>query len=140
MSMELLGRQLYLTYRASRDRLDEALGTAGASVPEWVVLKAAGDEPELSQRELAGRVLVTGSTLTHHLDRLEADGLIVRTRDARDRRVVRIRLTADGKHRRAALDAIVVEHDRRLKALLPSEDVTTLRRLLAHLERALGEG
>jgi DNA-binding MarR family transcriptional regulator len=137
--MELLGRQLYRTYRAMRDRLDEALGLAGASVPQWVVLTSVGDEPELSQRELAGRVLVTGSTLTHHLDRLEGHGLIARTRDERDRRVVRISLTADGARRREELDAIVAGHDRQIRALLPGPDADELAGLLAGLERKLGE-
>ena len=75
------------------------------------VLKTVGDEPDLSQRELAARMLVTGSTLTHHLDRLEADGFIDRTRDAADRRIVRVSLTAAGKHRRTELDAIVASGD-----------------------------
>ena len=140
MSMELLGRQLYLAYRAMRDRLDEALGAAGASVPQWIVLKSVGDEPELSQRELAGRVLVTGSTLTHHLDRLERGGLIVRTRDAEDRRVIRISLTERGKHRRTELEAVVAAHDQRIAALLSERDAMALRRLLAQVEQGLNEG
>jgi MarR family transcriptional regulator for hemolysin len=138
--MELLGRQLYLAYRAMRDRLDEALGAAGASVPQWIVLKSVGDEPELSQRELAGRVLVTGSTLTHHLDRLERGGLIVRTRDADDRRVIRISLTERGKHRRTELEAVVAAHDQRIAALLSERDARALRRLLAQVEQGLNEG
>jgi MarR family transcriptional regulator for hemolysin len=138
--MELLGRQLYLAYRAMRDRLDEALGAAGASVPQWIVLKSVGDEPELSQRELARRVLVTGSTLTHHLDRLERGGLIVRTRDAEDRRIIRISLTERGKHRRTELEAVVATHDQRIAALLSERDAVALRRLLAQVEQGLNEG
>lgn len=135
--MELLGRQLYVTYRAMRDRLEETLRDAGASVPQWVVLKSVGDEPELSQRELAGRVLVTGSTLTHHLDRLERDGLIVRTRDVEDRRIVRISLTELGKHRRTELEAVVRANDDRLNSLLNQRDAAALRRLLERLEQGL---
>ena len=104
---------------------------AGASMPQWVVLKTVGDEPDLSQRELADRVLVTGSTLTHHLDRLEADGFIVRTRDTDDRRVVRISLTSAGKHRRTELDAVVGGARRHVAAvLLATADAATLNRLL----------
>lgn len=140
MSMDPLGRQLYRTYRAVRERLEESLSAAGASVPQWVVLKSVGDEPELSQRELAGRVLVTGSTLTHHLDRLERDGLIERARDADDRRVIRISLTEAGKHRRTELEAIVAAHEARLAGLLGDRDAATLRRLLARVDQRLGEG
>ncbi|MFT3851943.1 MAG: MarR family transcriptional regulator [Ilumatobacteraceae bacterium] len=138
--MDLLGRQLYRTYRAVRERLEESLSVAGISVPQWVVLKSVGDEPELSQRELADRVLVTGSTLTHHLDRLEREGLIERTRDADDRRVIRISLTEAGKHRRTELEAIVAAHEERLSGLLGERDATALRRLLARVEQRLSEG
>ena len=108
-------------------------------MPQWVVLKSVGDEPELSQRELAGRVLVTGSTLTHHLDRLERDGLIVRVRDLDDRRIVRISLTERGKHRRTELETVVAANDARLRGLVSERDAVTLRRLLERVERGLAE-
>jgi DNA-binding MarR family transcriptional regulator len=135
--MEPLGRQVYLTYRTMRDRLDEDMRVAGASVPQWIVLKSVGDEPDLSQRELADRVLVTGSTLTHHLDRMEGDGYITRTRDTTDRRVVRISLTAAGKHRRTELDNVVAVADRRLRGLLAADDAAVLQRILAGLQHGL---
>ncbi len=137
--MEMLGRQLYLAYRAMRDHLDEALRAVDASVPQWIVLRSAGDEPELSQRELADRILVTGSTLTHHLDRLEADGLIARSRDLQDRRIIRISLTAAGKDRRTELEGIVTAHDRRLQALLTPGDAAELGRLLGRVRRGMDE-
>jgi DNA-binding MarR family transcriptional regulator len=137
--MERLGRQLYLTFRALRDRLDEDMRRAGASMPQWIVLKTVGDEPELSQRELAARILVSGSTLTHHLDRLEADGYITRSRDASDRRVLRVALTPDGKQRRIDLDAVVAARDGVVDSLLTGRQVRTLNGLLAALEQRLTE-
>jgi MarR family transcriptional regulator, transcriptional regulator for hemolysin len=137
--MEPLGRQVYLTYRTLRDRLDEDMRTAGASVPQWIVLKSVGDEPDLSQRELADRVLVTGSTLTHHLDRLEADGYITRSRDASDRRVLRVALTPEGKQRRSNLDAVVAARDRYVESLLTGREAATLNRLLATLQQRLDD-
>ena len=135
--MEPLGRQLYLTFRAMRDRLDEDMRTVGASMTQWIVLKTVGDEPELSQRQLADRVLVTGSTLTHHLDRMEADGFISRTRDASDRRITRIALTTAGKQRRAELDAVVGGHDGHVAGVLTPADTAKLNRLLRDLYERL---
>jgi len=135
--MEALGRQLYLTFRAMRDRLDDDMRAVGASMTQWIVLKTVGDQPDLSQRELAERVLVTGSTLTHHLDRMEADGYIARTRDAYDRRVTRVSLTTGGKHRREELDAVVGAHDGRVVAMLPARDADALNRLLRDLYERL---
>jgi MarR family transcriptional regulator for hemolysin len=135
--MQPLGRQLYRTFRAMRERLDDDMRAAGASMSQWLVLKTVGDEPELSQRQLAERVFSTGSTLTHHLDRMEADGFITRSRDAHDRRVVRVALTREGKQRRAELDAVVTARDGVLESLLSARQATTLNRLLAELERRL---
>ncbi|MET0146242.1 MAG: MarR family transcriptional regulator [Ilumatobacteraceae bacterium] len=133
--MERLGRQLYLTFRSVRERLDGDLASAGASVSQWILLKSAGDEPGLSQRQLADRVLLTGSTLTHHLDRLEADGYIARTRDLGDRRVVRVSLTAAGQGRRRQLDGVVESSDAVLRTLLSADEYDSLNALLAVLHR-----
>jgi len=138
--METIGRQLYLAHRHSHDLLDQAMRAVGGSMPQWIVLKTVGDMPDMSQRALADVLRLAGSTLTHHLDRMEADGYLARTRDAADRRVVRISLTAAGKHRRSELDGIVQARDRQINELLGERDAKQLRRLLARLRTALDEG
>ena len=137
--MEPLGRQLYLTFRTMRDRLDEDMRAVGGSMSQWIVLKTVGDHPELSQRELADRVLLTGSTLTHHLDRMEAAGYLERSRDTHDRRVVRVSLTEAGKHRRVELDRVVEGSEQRLMSLIAPNEAKTLNRSLSRLQERLGE-
>jgi DNA-binding MarR family transcriptional regulator len=137
--MERLGRQLYLTFRTMRDRLDEDMRAVGGSMSQWIVLKTVGDHPELSQRELADRVLLTGSTLTHHLDRMEAAGYLERSRDTQDRRVVRVSLTEAGKHRRVELDRVVEGSEQRLMSLIAPNEAKTLNRSLSRLQERLGE-
>ena len=117
-----------------RDRLDEDMRAAGASMPQWIVLKTVGDEPELSQRELADRVLVTGSTLTHHLDRLEADGYITpHAATPSDRRVAARRADAG---RQAAPQPSSTPSSAATtatsKSLLTAREAATLNRLLRH--------
>jgi len=137
ISMDLLGRQLFLTFRVHRDRLDAAMRTVGASMPQWIVLKTIGDEPDLAQRQLAERMRTAGSTLTHHLDRLEQHGYLVRRRDGTDRRVIRVALTPAGAARRAELDLIAQAHSTALEGLLGERDAKQLRRLLTRLRDAL---
>jgi MarR family transcriptional regulator for hemolysin len=137
--MERLGRQLYLTWKAAHDRLDSRLGEVGGSISQWVVLRVLVDEPALSHRDLARRLELTGATLTHHLDRLESEGYIERIRDTGDRRVVRVEVTPVGKARFHALDAIAVESDDALRALLSEREATTLVRVLSKLHARLGD-
>ena len=50
-----------------------------------------------SQRDLAGHLRLAPATLTPVLDALEAQGALIRVRDAVDRRVVRVSVTARGR-------------------------------------------
>ena len=47
--------------------------------------------------ELSQRMMVTGGNVTGITDGLEKEGLVVREVDAADRRVFRVKLTAEGK-------------------------------------------
>jgi DNA-binding MarR family transcriptional regulator len=61
----------------------------------------------VAHRELAAELGVAPGTLTPVVDALERAGQAVRVRDAADRRVVRVSVTAPGRARHAAaLDAV----------------------------------
>jgi MarR family transcriptional regulator for hemolysin len=131
--MDFVGRELALVAKTLRARFEARLAEAGASFPAWAVLSRAIAEEGLSQRELAERIGIEGATLTKHLDRLEADGLITRQRDSADRRIVRVSPTSAALrlHRRMAAVAAGLNED--LVAGLSPEEVGCLRRLLAQL-------
>jgi DNA-binding MarR family transcriptional regulator len=73
-----------------------------------------GAEPEgLACREISERMITHDPDITRLLDRLEARGLVARTRDQKDRRVVMAHITADGLGVLAQLDEPIAEVDRR---------------------------
>ena len=82
---ERFGRTLALAHKAMQECIDERMAEHGASLATWLVLHHAVEEPDLSQSHLAARLVIEAPTLVRHLDRLEADGLLERRRDARDR-------------------------------------------------------
>src|SRR5438067_2251133 len=135
--MERLTRQLYLSMKLVRERLDDRLAAEGGSLGQWIVLRTLSEEPRLSHRELAARIHLSGPTITHHLDRMEAGGLLTRTRDASDRRVVYVAMTAAGAERFKELEAVVDATDAEVRALLTNDEASTLHDLLARLHRAL---
>jgi MarR family transcriptional regulator for hemolysin len=135
--MERLSRELFLTMKLVRERLDQRLAVHGGSVQQWVVLRALASEPDLSHRELAARMYLSGPTLTHHLDRMEASGLITRTRDLVDRRVVHVAITTAGAGRFAESEVVANDADAEVRALMAPDDAATLHRLLAALHRQL---
>ncbi len=122
-----LGRLLALTAKASRELFDARLAESGGSLPTWIVLSQAIDSPvSPSQSELAARMGIGGATLVRHLDRLEADGLVVRRGDPDDRRVTRVDITAAGRRRHRQLAAVADAYDREVKDLMSDEEARVL--------------
>jgi MarR family transcriptional regulator, transcriptional regulator for hemolysin len=79
-------------------------------------------------------VVIAGPTLTHHLNRMEAAGLVTRRRDPENRRAHRVELTEDGEATFRRLLQTVVAFDARLRGGLADREVTALRGLLDRLQ------
>jgi DNA-binding MarR family transcriptional regulator len=117
--------------------MNDVLRGAGLSVSQYNVLRimrGAGDDG-LPCGEISERMVRRDPDLTRLLDRLEAAGLVTRTRDTRDRRVVRASITEEGTDLLASLDDAVEESIRRSLAHVP---VARLRMLLELLEEVRG--
>ena len=74
--VEPLGRQLVFTAKAMREAFEDTLTAAGGSLGTWIVLSALSDVGCMNQAALASHVHLEGATITHHIDRLEAAGLV----------------------------------------------------------------
>lgn len=121
-----------LLVRAGREverRRRAAVAAHGLSTTGLAVLQALLDLPCASQRDLAGALGLTPATLTPVLEALDADGLVTRERDVRDRRVVRIAVTTRGRTRATAAARAV---DRDVATWLPAPPAD-LRRYLARV-------
>ena len=104
-----------------------------------LALRRSGEPFELTAGELCTATHVTSGTMTSRLDRLVARSLVVRRPDEVDGRLVRVRLTAEGRRRvDAALQALLVSESELLEQLPASarERLTAaLRDLLAATSR-----
>jgi len=97
-SLELLG-----ALHEVEQRLDAALEPLGLSLAKLGVLSKLVEAGEpLPLGALAERCACVRSNITQLVDRLEADKLVARADDPRDRRSVRAELTAEGRARHAA--------------------------------------
>jgi MarR family transcriptional regulator for hemolysin len=101
-----IGRRLAMTAKAVRAVAERRLAASGSTLSAVIIARIVAAEPGLSQRQLADRMHIQGPTVLRHLDRMEADGLITRTRDDADRRVQRIHLTPQGHEARRDLEAV----------------------------------
>jgi MarR family transcriptional regulator for hemolysin len=112
---------------------DDELAEAGGSLPTWLVLASLKGARHGTQRHLAADIGIEGATLTHHLARMEAAGLVARERDPQNRRAQVVELTAAGESDFRSLLARVQGFDRRLCAGFTEEELSTLRTLLDRL-------
>jgi DNA-binding MarR family transcriptional regulator len=78
----------------------------GLTYPQYLVLVALRQRDAQTVGELGDLLHLESNTLTPLLKRMEAAGLLDRARDAADERVVRIRLTAEGSDKAAAINCI----------------------------------
>jgi len=74
----------------------EILATSHITAPQLVCLLAVVESGPLTATAIGRRVHLSASTVVGILDRLEEKGLIARTRDDEDRRVVMVSATAQG--------------------------------------------
>jgi len=109
------------------------MAAAGASASAWQVLVVVRSAQWGTQAEMAKAMGLTSATLTHHLNALEAQGLVRRWRDPGNRRVQQTELTDDGIALFDRLRRVATSHDARLHSLLDDEEAATLSRLLAKL-------
>lgn len=133
-----IGLALTQVSRAVSRAFDERLAAAGGSLPVWLVLLALMRGPVRSQAELAAEVGIRGATLSHHLDGMEAAGLVTRRRDPDNRRLHLVELTPAGTELFHRLREAAVTHDRRLRAGLSDDEVAQLAGLLDRLRRNVG--
>jgi MarR family transcriptional regulator for hemolysin len=134
-----LGRLLAMTGKVVREHFDRSLAAVGSSLITYVVLRTAAECPGVSQRELASRLGIEGATLTRHLDRLAADGLIARVRHPVDRRVSLAELTAAGRAHLDRVEAFAEIQDKEFRSLFSAEEAATLASLLRRIRDRLTE-
>jgi MarR family transcriptional regulator for hemolysin len=112
---------------------DDALAAAGGSRPIWLVLISLKLQQLASQRELADAVGVKGATVTHHLDTMEAAGLVTRHRDPKNRRMHLVELTPEGDALFFRLRDAAMAFDQRLRSGLSEGDISQMDDLLSRL-------
>ncbi len=100
----------------------EDLRRRGASLPVWRVLAALLAHPGRTVGGLAAAFLLQQPTMTKLLDRMVQEGLVTRSQDARDRRVIRIALTTDGEARATGLMAAAERYEAEVLARHPQAE------------------
>ena len=138
MESEPLSRQVVMTAKTIKELFEDALAGEGATLATWVVLNGVERGRWASQTRLAKELRIEGATVTRHLDRLEREGLVTRSRDLEDRRQISVELTAAGKALHRRLRSVARRLDDRVCADLTAEDRSDLQRVLERIRTNVG--
>ena len=120
------------------ERVEAVLEPLGLSLAKYRLLgELAQDREPMPLSTLAERCACVRSNITQLVDRLEAEKLVVRTNDPRDRRSVRAELTPEGRERHRAGLAALQEAERAFMAPLSQEQQVQLLESLAAIRASL---
>jgi MarR family transcriptional regulator for hemolysin len=133
-----IGLRLNQASRVVERAFDEALAEAGGTLPVWLILLNLKIHRPANQRELAAAVGVREATLTHHLNAMDARGLIARTRDAANRRIQVVTVTEAGEVAFVQLRDAAMAFNTKLQAGLSEGELATLGELLGRLAANAG--
>ncbi|MDE2261436.1 MAG: winged helix-turn-helix transcriptional regulator [Gammaproteobacteria bacterium] len=113
------------------------------SFTQWMVMANLARFEHLTATALAAETCHDMGALTRIVDDLEGQGLVRRARSERDRRVVEITLTAEGRRHLQAGKRTVVELLNSLVAPFSRQELETLitlmQRMMARLQDAEGQ-
>src|SRR5215510_5754842 len=128
-----IGLELARAARTVSRAFDDALAGAGGSLPVWLVLLNLKTRQLSSQRGLAEAVGVREATLTHHLNAMEGQGLLTRTRDPANRRTHIVELTPVGEAAFLRLREAAMAFDHRFRNDTTTTELDGLAAVLGRL-------
>jgi DNA-binding MarR family transcriptional regulator len=107
----------------------------GLTYPQYIVLLVLWQKSPLTVSEIGARTMLQSNTLTPLLKKLEAAGILRRTRDSIDERLVKVALTPQGH--RLKTKCLSIPQELALHTGFPADKAASLKRLLEDLIQQL---
>ncbi len=122
-----------LAGRLSRGLAEVYGARFGISLPEWRVIAHLAQNRNVSVREIHERVDMDKSKVSRAAARLEATGLIEKSVNSDDRRLVELRLTRKGRRLFAEIAPLALAYEREALAALTPAQRSTFRAAIGKL-------
>lgn len=126
-------RLAFLAARVSRSYAEQYRARFGISVAEWRVMAHVHDAGAVSVRDLHLRADLEKSKASRAASRLEDRGLIRKETDERDKRLISLTLTKEGRAMMAEMIPLALSFEKDLLAKLSEEDRAALNRIITKL-------
>lgn len=126
------------TGKLLEDAVRDGLRPSGLHHGQGRVLCAIARNGELSQVQIARGLHLERATVTNMIQRMEQSGLIKRTPDAQDQRVMKVRLTAAGRQAEARVRKVWDDAERTIRRSIPKEMLESAGKILVSIRNGLG--
>lgn len=112
-----------------------------SSVYQYMLLSMLSNEGDLSLKQVRENTLVTKQAITGLVERMRKGNYIETYSDAKDRRIIRVRITAKGKDTLDQIRPHRIEGNRQATSVLSEEELTHLHtifpKLIQHIDEIL---
>lgn len=109
----------------------EILSDFDITPPQFNALQFLVDEEELTVSELSNRLYLAPSTITDLVDRMEKNGLVIRKKDPKDRRIVKLLVQKKGHE---LINQVVAKRCNYLELLLKDMPAIDKEQFIGFLE------
>lgn len=127
---ESLGFLINRAAIAMRWALEERLAQYGLTAPQWAILARLWEEDGQSASAVGKSLHFDKPTATGIIDRLEQKGMVKKTRDPEDRRVIRVYLTGKGRKLQRHLPQLAREVNQTALKGMKDRDIRLLKSYL----------
>ncbi|MCB5177337.1 MULTISPECIES: MarR family winged helix-turn-helix transcriptional regulator [Microvirga] len=134
-----VGWALVQASRLHRSRTGDKLSDLGLFAGQEQVLQALANSGPMTMGELAAILRVRPPTASKTVSRLSALKLVERHTEPGDARIVRVKLTKDGKRKAASINALWDEVEAELLDGFDNKDRKRLRKLLRRAAKNLAK-
>ena len=119
-------------------RTDVGVGSSGMSFPHFAIMRVLDDSGLLPVSEIGKRLLIPKPQMTHFVDKLLKLGLVERLPDTKDRRIINVALTEEGRAALAERKQLIGINIKKKLSCLQNDEVEKLSASLKEL-RNIGE-
>lgn len=131
--------KLARTFSVFSKKTFDQIRTYGLTTPQFGVLECLGHLGSMTIGELSEKMLISSGNGTVIVDNLEKEGLVQRTRDTNDRRVIKVELTETGRDLFNNIFSSHADYVGKLAGKLTTEEQESLSNLLKKLGLSIKE-
>lgn len=129
----------FMTHRSLHKHMQEAKVIASFSFLQFLTMKFVQEEGKVSMKEIARFLSITPASATSLINGLVRTGVLERVTDQRDRRIIRLQATTEGRKRLDETDEQAKRELKRVFMKLGDADRSSLITVLEKLSRILSE-